>query len=500
MITDSRRLLRSPFIVAATLWITISTGGFGVMYSTDALAAERMEHFDRDPKWDGHNNHSSVPERREITQDFGYSRTRNAGGKSEGEIGGLITPAGEPAYYAKPIAEKTFADKLTASGTLNCTGRHFNMLVCFFNAGTVNEWRTPNTVALRLYGRGDVFYAYVEYMTSRWRAGGDSPRPFPMVKEAESERLTFKGYASRKKHRWSLTYDPEANNGLGAVVATVDEDTAICHLDAGHKQDGAVFNHFGLLNVVKSADTGGEVWFDDVTVNGELESFDNDPGWDQFQNRRTYASEGVRPRFDFGFSKTHHAGGKQAGELGGIVYRGDNRYPERLAYYGDRIGLVNLDKPLRASGKISLRRGVSDSTVLFGFFHSSNSVRVSDSQQHGFPENFVGMAIEGPSRDGFFCYPAYHLRGGGNSAGGDDRPHILPDGSQHDWILEYVPLPDGGGRVTVSLDGKSTQIPITAEDRATGYRFDRLGIVTTWIDGNCQNIFFDDLRYTSSQE
>ena len=35
---------------------------------------------------------------------------------------------------------------------------------------------TPNSVALRLYGRGDVFYAFVEYATGRWRAGGDSPR------------------------------------------------------------------------------------------------------------------------------------------------------------------------------------------------------------------------------------------------------------------------------------------------------------------------------------
>ena len=46
------------------------------------------------------------------------------------------------------------------------------MLVGFFNSETINEWRTPNSIVLRLYGRGDVFYAYVEYATAAWRAGG----------------------------------------------------------------------------------------------------------------------------------------------------------------------------------------------------------------------------------------------------------------------------------------------------------------------------------------
>ena len=34
-------------------------------------------------------------------------------------------------------------------------------LVGFFNAETINEWRTPNTIALRIQGRGDRFFAFV---------------------------------------------------------------------------------------------------------------------------------------------------------------------------------------------------------------------------------------------------------------------------------------------------------------------------------------------------
>src|SRR5204863_445309 len=83
-----------------------------------------------------------------------------AGGQP-GEVGGLVTPAAEPAYYARKIGRKTLDDPLSASGTLVCKGRQFHALIAFFHAGTVNEWRTANTVALRLLGRGDVFYAYV---------------------------------------------------------------------------------------------------------------------------------------------------------------------------------------------------------------------------------------------------------------------------------------------------------------------------------------------------
>src|SRR4051812_25858729 len=103
-------------------------------------AAERTERFDKDPGWEGHNNRTARGRGRSVQQDFGYSRTAHTGGKP-GEVGGFITPAAEPAYYARKIPRRTFDDPLTASGTLACTGRKFHVLVGFFNAGTLNEWR-----------------------------------------------------------------------------------------------------------------------------------------------------------------------------------------------------------------------------------------------------------------------------------------------------------------------------------------------------------------------
>src|SRR5262245_59093370 len=217
-----------------------------------AAAAERTERFDKDPGWEGRNNRATEPAKRTVRQDFGYSPTAHAGGKP-GEVGGLITPAAEPAYYARKIAPKTLNDPLTASGRLACKGRPFHVLIGFFNAGTVNEWRTPNTVALRLLGRGDVFYAYVEYATSRWRAGGDSPGGFATVKDPKTGRARPRGFRTGVSHEWSLRYDPAGNKGGGSVTVTLGGETAVCHLAPGHKADGATFDRVGRLAVVKGA-------------------------------------------------------------------------------------------------------------------------------------------------------------------------------------------------------------------------------------------------------
>lgn len=464
-----------------------------------AAAGERTEHFDKDPAWHGHNNRATALEPRAVRQDFGYSRTGHAG-SAPGEIGGFITPAAEPAYYAKEIPNRTFKDPLSASGKFMCAKGPFHVLVGFFNSGTVNEWRTPNSIALRLQGRGDFFYAYVEYCTGRWRAGGDSPGGFATVHDPVTGRHQFKGFASGDKvHKWSLRYDPDGHGGNGSITVTMDDETAICHLDARHKADGATFNRFGVLNIIKSVDGGGEVWLDDVTINGQTESFDRDPRWDEFQNRRSYVTQNVRPRFDFGYSNTRHAGGKAQGEMGGLVFRGDGRYTNLMAFYGDRLEALTLVKPMKASGKISLRRAVSDSDVLIGFFHAEHSLESGGSDAIGTPPDFLGVSIGGPSRDGFMFAPSYRLHNTERRTA--ERGHyILPNGASHDWNFEYSPgTADGFGSINVTLDGRRVSLPLPREHQAMGAHFNRFGLITTHTDGNAQHIYFDDLTYTWTQ-
>lgn len=456
-----------------------------------ATGDERIERFDKDPNWDGHNNRSATPEMRTLRQDFGY-------GGGRGNVGGFITPAAESAYYGRKIEPKTIDDPLAASGKLIVKGRELHALIGFFKSGTANEWRTPNTIAIRLLGRGDRFLAFVEYTTAKWRAGGDSPGGFAESKDPKTGRGELRGFKTDTVHEWSIKYDPTGHGGAGSVTVTLGGEMATCHLDAGHKADGATFDRFGLMPVLKSADGGGEIWLDDVAVGGAVDDFAKDPGWEGVGNRRTYRTADVRPRFDFGFSPTRHASGSAIGELGGLIFRGDCRYRDKLAAYGDRLAPLNLDLPLKASGKIALRRGVSDSTTLIGFYHSEDSLRVNPSQKSGFPSCFLGAAVEGPSREGFLFYPAYRVRGDGQGyASGNDRPHILPDGKSHDWSLDYDPKANAGrGRIAVRFDAKTLSLDLGANDRATGARFDRFGLVTTWIDGNAQRVYFDDLTYT----
>ena len=461
---------------------------------TAAEPLVKAESFDRDPKWDGVNNRPADrgDQPVEVRQDFGFSPTSHAGG-GPGEMGGLVHAAAEPAWYGTVIDPRSFDQPLSASGTVAVADGGTNLLIGFFNADNAKEWRTANTVAIRINGRGDHFFAYLEYCTSKWRAGADNPQPFP--------RTPVDFPSGLKVHRWELRYDPSGNNGQGALTATIDGKTSVCHLDPGHKSDGATFNRFGILNVMKSADSGSEVYVDDVTINGRKETFDANPEWEGRNNRTAYRTNNVRPRFDFGYSPTHFAGGAAAGEMGGLFFRGDCRYPERLAYYADRVGPVALDKPLKASGKVCLRRGVSDSTTLFGFFNASAAIRSNPSQKQGLPEGVLGVHVEGPSSEGFCFYPVARSPDGDGIAAPDLRTlHILPDGAPHDWTFAYDPSAAGGrGRITVTLDGRAVHLDLNEGDKARGVPFDRFGLVTPWIDGNGQLVYFDDLSYTVRQ-
>jgi hypothetical protein len=487
---------------AKLLWLA----GMGISAAAGMHAAGepfmKTESFDRDPGWDHANNRPADrgDQPVEVRQDFGYSPTGRAGGEP-GEMGGFVFAAAEPAWYAKEIGPKSLDAPLSASGTLAVGDGGTNLLLGFFNADTAKEWRTANSLALRVNGRGDHFFAYLEYCTSKWRAGADSPQPFPM-KEDASGRKSLVGFPSGLKvHRWTLRYDPTGNNGAGVITATIDDKTSVCHLDPAHKADGATFNRFGILNVMKSADSGSEVYVDDLTIDGEQEPFDGDPHWNGHNNRTTYRTNNVRPRFDFGFSPTQFAGGKGAGELGGLVFRGDCRYPQRLAYYADRVGPLTLDKPIRASGKVALRRGVSDSTTLLGFFNAAAAMKQSGRQDQALPEGVIGINIEGPSSEGFCFYPVARMPGRDGAVSPALRTvRILPDGKSHDWTFDYDPAgAEGRGRIRVTLDGKPVHLDLPEGTKAAGIGLDHFGLVTPWIDGNGQLVYFDDVTYSSSQ-
>lgn len=437
----------------------------------------RHETFDQAPSWDGLNNFSTI-EMRPVVQDFGYKTTTNCNA-IPGEVGGTITPDARLAYYAKELTPLSFDDSFTASGKM--VGGGGNTLLGFFNPDTANEWRQADSAVFRIYGRGGTCEVHFEYGTSLWRVSAG-----------------FVGaFTSGVVCTWSLTYTPIGMDS-GELVAVFNGQSATCTLTAGHRGDGATFTHFGLLPVLKHPDDIGNIWIDEVVINGVPEDFSVNPGWDAFQTVASYMSEDTRPRFAFGYSATQFAGGPIPGEIGGRLFRGDCRFPETLAYYGDPIEELSLENPLEASGKVTFRRGVSDSTTLFGFFNSVASVEVNPSQSEGLPKEFLGIAIEGPSADGFYLYPCYRTEGdgGGRTLVADLAP-IYPDSTIGEWTLSYDPEENSGnGEITVEFGGHTSVLPLPVGHKAQGAQFDRFGFVTTWIDGNGQTVYFDNLHYT----
>ena len=199
--------------------------------STEVTAAEpqtkpalKTETFDRDPAWEGHNNHIVPKTYPMVTQAFGYSRT-NFAGKSQGEIGGSVQRAGEPAFYAAKIAPKTLDNKLSASGTLAITKTTNNTGVFFgwFNSQQPGRTGRPvNSFGMNIDGeptgarlsvfvitaqnqvKGQFITRYEKYGTPAERA---IMRPTPIKNDGT-------------RYRWKLDYDPAAGGGNGQFQFT----------------------------------------------------------------------------------------------------------------------------------------------------------------------------------------------------------------------------------------------------------------------------------------
>ena len=465
-------------------------------------AGERQQPFDADPGWEGINNRPDPDISRKVVQDFGFSPTTHCVA-NPGEIGGTITPAAVPASYGLRLPPSSLSTHLTASGVLRCQGGKFHVLLGFYNSKTRNEWRTPNTVALRVQGRGDKFIAFTEYCTSRWRAGGDSPGGFD-TEEPEhpsSRKRPLKGFPLQQTLPWTIDYNPAASGGAGLITVHLGTQSANCRIAPAHRTDGAAFDRFGLQTVVKSAVNGGEVWIGNLKVNGKIPDLRNPALWDSQGSHTAYATSEVRPHGNFGFSPTNFAGGNKTGEIGGLIFRGDCRDKNTMAAYGDKLEPLSLAEALHASGKIALRQGVTDSAVLIGFYHSKDSLKVSNEQSSLLPASFLGLVLEGPSREGFLLRPMLNTR---NLDSTDSHlaecPHIYPDGVPHSFDLKYDPNgADGNGTLTLKMDAHTVTIPLDHGMKAGKTRFNRFGFVTTWIDGNGQRVYLDDLLYTFQQ-
>ncbi len=300
------------------LWKAIAPMGaviFGSCLSAAQSPAQpnvKIEIFDQDPGWEGHNNRI-VPERYPtVTQAFGYSRTSFAG-KSLGEMGGRVTRASEPAYYADRLDPLTLNDALRASGTfaLTQTTAGAGIFFGFFRAEQPGASGRPiGSLGMDFDCEQSGARLAVRLITAKNQSCGTFVTPFIPGKYRPTPIR-----ADGTRYQWELAYDPTGSDDRGRFTFILhgaapkpgelekenlpirnrqeirshfpDTTKFTVDLPAGYKQQGTTFDYFGLMNLMK---TGGTptIYFDDLAYAGRTQDFSRDPDWEAVGNRATY--------------------------------------------------------------------------------------------------------------------------------------------------------------------------------------------------------------------
>jgi hypothetical protein len=445
----------------------------------------KTERFDRDPGWEGFNNRIVPKKIPTITQDFGFTSTTFAS-KGKGEIGGQLWRSTTPAWYAERIAQRSLEDRLSASGTFALTkiASGSGLFFGWFNAEQLKTGRQLQSLGWYLDGEKSGARLYFQAITSTNRVQGKFVTPF----ERGKKFLPIKPDGTR--HTWSMSYDPTANEGLGSIRFTLDDaQPVVADLPAGFRKEGAVFDHFGLMNAFK-AGRPLTIFHGDLQRDGKAINLTEDPRWEGSGNRVTFMDSDLTGAQNFGFSETRFAGGEK-GELGGTFWRTESPF----AYYADRIGPLTLHDPLQASGQVAFTLGAPDSDIYIGWFQSTD--REGPASKF---TNFAGIAIGGPTRVGHYFRPVYGTATG-TRRHADRGPLLIPDGKPRRWSFTYDPAAnEGKGEMRVTLDRESVTLSLPAGHKAQGARYDRFGVCIARAGGQRLRVYFDDLKYTVSRQ
>jgi len=454
----------------------------------------KVEHFDRDPGWEGLNNRLMPKVLPTITQDFGYSQT-NFAGKAKGEMGGRVCRCATPAYYAAKIARKTLHDKLRASGTfaINASTATTGIFFGWFNSQQPGGSGRPiNSLGLNFDGEPKGARLAVRLIGNTNKSCGTFITPFIPGKHRPTP-INNDG----TRYTWTLDYDSDANDGNGRFQFTIQSNSAkpeefegkmfSVDLPPGFKKEGATFDRFGLMNMLKSGNAL-TIHFDDLTYDGKTEDFSKDPGWEGAGNRGTYQNLMPAGAHDFGYSAATSFAGGAPGEVGGIFWRTDKNW----SYYADPLALLTLNDRLEVSGRVVLVVGGPDADMYLGWFHSETKDKPPTQAGH-----FLGVHVGGPTRVGHYFQPAC-TTAKGTKIHADQGPLLVP-GKAYPWTLLYDPAANGGkGAIRVTLGEESVTLNLKQGHKKEGGQFDRFGVLSTYPGGQIVKIYLDDLKYTAA--
>ena len=498
--------LRLASVLGVQAVLAITLAGDNPLAAQTILKTER---FERDPLWVGHNNRIVPDKPATVKQDFGYSATHIAS-QEAGEIGGTIQRSTTPASYAMKIAPRTLSDRLSASGSFAVTASQpgAGMFFGFFNSQQPGGSGRPiGSLGLDFDFEGSGGRLAVRLITGGNKSCGTFITPYVPGKYRPTP-IQRDG----TRYHFTLDYDPQAAGGNGRFTFTLSNDapppgpidaqlsdvaqaearirfpyttTFQVDLPPGFQTEGTTFDRFGLHNMMKAGGSTS-IYFANVTINGERQSFATDPNWTAIGNRAAFVDREQVGAHDFGFSpETNHAGGTP-GEIGGGLWRSG-----KLAYYADRVGPFDLSRRLEARGKVKLVTAGPDSDIAIGWFSSA-----ADDATPGEDRNFVGIHVGGPTRVGHYFIPQLATATG--SIGKVERGPILTPGKLFEWSLVYDPTgSDGLGEVRVTLGTETATLPLKAGQKQQGALLDRFGCFNSIAGGQMVKLYLDDITYSA---
>jgi len=228
------------------------------------------ESFDSEPaNWEGVNHRSRAFEPK-TGPGFWVQPVNAATPAVNARGGGRINPAGEAAYYGYALPRALNLDRRCQRPGRGCVRRgsgHF--LLGFSNTNTVERMAHANSLAVRVNGRGE-FPLSPGVLHGAWRADAG------VIGRSCRENGCRRRLPGDKVYDWKLGYDPAGAGGKGLLRFELNGEVARCEIVCASSRRWRCVHHFGLLPVLKAWDSPGEVWIDEVSINGRLD-FSQDP-------------------------------------------------------------------------------------------------------------------------------------------------------------------------------------------------------------------------------
>ena len=248
------------------------------LYLSDLTVNGHKVDLSQDPQWEEKNNRASWTEPNfQAMNNYGWAQT-NWAGQAPGEIGGLFwrTEPEDPhfSYYGDDIGELSLEDPISFRGSIYFdTGMtdaaayfgYFNSKeqVKILTKGDPDEgYPRRSMLGIAISDSSAVGYYFVGLL----RANNDNSTHY-------REKVFT---PNRQRRRFTFRYDPAANNGVGRITYTLDDETFIVNVTSEQRAAGATFDRFGFANVRRGGHSV-EFYLDDLTYTARRQ-------------------EGVRPR------------------------------------------------------------------------------------------------------------------------------------------------------------------------------------------------------------